>query len=58
MSYYRIPINKGVVYLTSEEINYLLMKDIELYKAVLRRSKGIIRNESLNARIEEKRNQF
>lgn len=46
MTYYRIPISKAVVYLTSEEINSLLMKDIQLYREALRRGKAFERHDS------------
>jgi hypothetical protein len=55
MNYHRIPIKKAVVYLTGDEINSLLMKDIALYKQALKRSKAFERHNQLNSRIEQKR---
>ena len=44
VQYTRIQLQKCVVYLTAEEINQLLMKDLNLFQTALKRGKGFTRN--------------
>lgn len=44
VQYIEIQLPKCKIYLTHEEINGLLQKDLSLFKTALKRSKGIIRH--------------
>ncbi len=45
MNFHEIQLTKAKVYLTSDEINALLMKDKELYQKALGRGKAFNRGE-------------
>jgi hypothetical protein len=54
-NFHRIPLtSKGVVYLSSQEINRLLLTDLTLYKEALKRGKAFGRAESKKAQYEKK----
>jgi hypothetical protein len=55
MTFYRIQLQKAVVYLTGPEVNSLLMKDPDLFREALGRGKAFSRADSLQARTAQKR---
>lgn len=57
MTYHRIPIQKAVVYLSSEEIHRLLLKDTDLFCEALSRGKAFKRANDLNTRVKQKRSE-
>jgi len=54
MDYIEIKLPKATVYLTAGEINKLLLKDIQLYSEVLKRSKYIKRSMEQKSRESQK----
>jgi len=49
-----IKLNKSIVYLTPEEINRLLLKDLELYRVGIKRGKAFIRANQHRQQCERK----
>lgn len=55
MTYHKIKINRATIYISSDELNVLLMKDPQLFATCLKRGKAFERSNQLKARIEQKR---
>lgn len=55
MDYQEIKLPKAVVYLTKEELHHLLLLDMSLYREALIRGKSFTRANTLEKRIEGKK---
>jgi hypothetical protein len=54
MDYITVKICKATLYITPYEINKLLMKDVQLYTDILKRSKAITRHKQKQSQYEAK----